>query len=136
MGLEENKATAIAFLEIVSGLRSGDANTLTTRNATWWLNGTTSRSGMRSVADVLQAVKTNLLGQAEGPMDGTIGAIVAEGNRVAVETAGRLRLKGGRLYTNQAHILFIFEDGRIASIREYGDTEMIAQLFGTRDQGT
>lgn len=126
MDIERNKAVAVSFLEIISGARAGNAEDLVVDGATWWQNG----GGERTIAEVLASLATGLRARAVGPMEGSLGTLTAEADRVAIETRGRMPLSGGEVYDNSAYLLFTLRGELIASIREYGDTALIARLFG------
>jgi uncharacterized protein len=53
----------------------------------------------------------------------------AEGDRVAVETESYTELKNGRVYNNLYHFLFTVRDDKIASVKEYLDTEHTTAVF-------
>jgi len=54
-------------------------------------------------------------------------SFTAEGDRVIVECKGRpVRTMSGGVYGNEYCYVCRFEDGRLKSLREYLDTEMIA----------
>lgn len=52
-----------------------------------------------------------------------------DGNRLAVEVESHAKLKNGRLYNNLYHFLFVMDEGKIKSIKEYGDTEQVKRIF-------
>ena len=58
-----------------------------------------------------------------------VTGVTAEGDRVAIEGTGRGRLRNGRDYDNSYHFLMIVRDGRVLSIREYMDSEHVADVF-------
>lgn len=62
-------------------------------------------------------------------LEGRFYVMIAEGDRVAVESSGHVKFADGRVYDNFTHILFSLRDGRIAAVREYGDTEQLARVF-------
>jgi ketosteroid isomerase-like protein len=58
-----------------------------------------------------------------------ITGVTAEGERVAIEGTGRGRLRNGRDYDNTYHFLMIVRDGRVLSVREYMDSQHVAEVF-------
>ncbi len=58
-----------------------------------------------------------------------IHAMTAEGDRVAVEAESRGLHISGKRYNNLYHFLFRFRDGRVLSLREYMDTEMVTDVL-------
>jgi hypothetical protein len=58
-----------------------------------------------------------------------VTGVTAEGDRVAIEGTGRGRLLNGRDYDNRYHFLMIVRDGRVLSVREYMDSQHVADVF-------
>jgi ketosteroid isomerase-like protein len=58
-----------------------------------------------------------------------VTGVTAEGERVAIEGTGHGRLRNGRDYDNNYHFLIVVRDGRVLSIREYMDSEHVAEVF-------
>lgn len=56
--------------------------------------------------------------------------VTAEDDRVAVEAEGFIVVKGGAIYNNSYHFLFIIRDGKIQEIKEYLDTVLVNEFFG------
>jgi ketosteroid isomerase-like protein len=56
--------------------------------------------------------------------------MIAEGNMVAVQGHGENMTREGRRYENTYCWVFAFRDGRVASITEYADTELIRSVLG------
>ena len=54
-----------------------------------------------------------------------------QGDRVAAEVESYAPTAYGTLYNNHYHMLFEFRDGRIAVVKEYGDTAHARDIFGT-----
>jgi len=59
----------------------------------------------------------------------TIGAVVVDGEHAAVECRSTIRFADGRVYDNAAVLVMSFRGEKIASIREYGDTDLLRRLF-------
>jgi uncharacterized protein len=55
---------------------------------------------------------------------------IADGNIVAVEARGDNYSASGERYDNQYCLIFRFEDGKIAEMREYMDTAFCERVFG------
>ena len=67
----------------------------------------------------------------DGGMRFTVHALTAEGDRVAAEVESYTPTAYGTLYNNHYHMMFEFRDGRIAVVKEYGDTAHARDIFGT-----
>ena len=59
----------------------------------------------------------------------TITGTTAEGGRVAIEAVGTGKLRNGRDYANRYHFLLEVRDGRVLAIREYMDSQHVAEAF-------
>jgi ketosteroid isomerase-like protein len=128
---EENKALALRFLNATA--EGVDIFSLMTEDATWWLNGTTEFSGLHKVRPFFELVRKAYT-DAVGPASSTFGTITAEGDRVCVETTPYRKFKDGRVYTADVMVLLTIRDGKIASVKEYLDTERLTSVFGGRVQ--
>lgn len=131
MSIEHNKAAAVAVLQAAGEHAHEIISSHMTEDATWWLNGSLEFSGAYPIAQLF-VESAKMFSGAETPVKGTIGGITAEGDRVAVECRGDVRFPDGRVYANQVHMLFTFRGDRIASVKEYGDTEQLHRLFSGR----
>lgn len=58
-----------------------------------------------------------------------VTGVTAEGERVAIEATGHGSLRNGRDYDNRYHFLMIVRDGRVLSVREYMDSQHVAEAF-------
>lgn len=127
---EQNKQAVTEFMKVFSG---GDVDTILdsmTDDATWWVAGTIPGiSGTKDKA----GFGAMLGGIAESTTTGAITltplAFTAEGERVAVETESYAELKNGRVYNNLYHFVFTVRDGKIASVKEFLDTEHATAVF-------
>jgi uncharacterized protein len=54
----------------------------------------------------------------------TILGVAADGDRVAVEAAGKSLLTNGKRYDNYYHFVILFRDGLICTVKEYCDTKL------------
>ena len=59
----------------------------------------------------------------------TILNMTAEDDRVAVEAKSRGAHISGRLYENHYHFLYRLRDGKIASLQEFMDTELVTDIL-------
>ncbi|MBT9475197.1 nuclear transport factor 2 family protein [Polaromonas sp.] len=119
-----NKQVAAAFLQAIE---DGDATALEALLAPsfhWWVAGW----GDRTRAELLGALSRTMAAFPSRRLT-TIG-VTAEGERVAVEAEGRFE-RPGLVYANTYHYLFILQDGRITSGREYFDTAVARAAFGS-----
>lgn len=131
MGIEDNKNVVQTFFE--SGNR-GDVETalgLLADDVTWTNIGSTRFSGAYSGKQVvIDALIGPLFGELEAGIHGTIDNLVAEGDFVVAQVRGQARKKDGTPYNNTYCHVFRLRDGKIVSVNEYMDTELITAVFG------
>ena len=119
--------------KIFAGLAEGDAGLFVESMAddfSWTITGTTALS--RTFQGKM-AVLTELLGGLQRVIEGRISVaakrITAEDNVVVVEAQGNnLTKKGGR-YDNRYCFVFELQDGRLHSVIEYLDTELVTSAL-------
>ena len=56
---------------------------------------------------------------------------IAEGDHVVIEHSGRNTTRDGRPYHNKYCWVCRFADGKLRELREYMDTELVTETFGT-----
>ena len=63
-------------------------------------------------------------------------AMIAEGDKVAVEATSEGKHISGQVYRNEYHFLFEFRDGKLLNLKEYMDTERVTDVLcaGQRPQ--
>jgi uncharacterized protein len=81
-------------------------------------------------ADILQNFVAPLRDRLDGSIKLHVTNAVAEGDQVVVEARGEARTKDGRAYNNLYCIVLRIENGKVAEIREYMDTELTKSVFG------
>ncbi len=64
-----------------------------------------------------------MVGALENGLTMSVLSCLAEGDQVALEVVSAGDLKNGRQYRQEYHMLMKFRDGKIASVREYLDTQ-------------
>jgi ketosteroid isomerase-like protein len=131
MNAEDHKKTVKAFLEVFSTGNVAEILDGLHADATWWVSGTLE--GMSGSYD--KAAFGRLIGGVKdvyktGALQITPVTMIAEGNRVAVETESYAELKDGRVYHPSCHFLFVLaDDGKILQVKEYLDTKHAADIF-------
>ena len=101
-----------------------------TADATWWVSG--SIEGMSGTYD-RDAFGPLMAGAAalyrEGRLQITPSAMIAEGDKVAVEAESFATMADGRIYRNRYHLLVEVSDGKVRRVREYMDTLHARDIF-------
>lgn len=97
---------------------------------TWMGTGRWSHTfeGKDSVVNELFAAVRNTLSESYGVIP---HLFIAEGDHVVVEHRGRSSTVDGRPYHNTYCWVCRFADGKLSELREYMDTELLTQTFGT-----
>ena len=125
MSVEENKGVARTFFALFSAGDVAGALATMTDDATWWIPGNKERSPAAGLytKEKIGRLFGRMVGALKDGLRMTVVSCIAESDRVAVEVESAGDLKNGRLYRQQYHMLLTFRDGKIASVREYLDTQ-------------
>ncbi|WP_368680346.1 nuclear transport factor 2 family protein (plasmid) [Rhodococcus opacus] len=99
-------------------------------DSTYWVGG--NIPGVSGTKDK-QSFGEMLGGFAENSKTGSIKltphTFTVQGDRVAVEAESYAEILNGRVYNNRYHFLILCRNGKIASVREYLDTEHVTEVF-------
>ena len=114
--------------ELFARLSAGDLDavmSLLADDAIWRIPGKPELN--RAAGDYdkkrLRRLFERMLSQLPAGLEMNVLGTVSEGDRVAVEAESIGDLMNGRQYRQQYHFLITFRDGKIASVREYLDTQ-------------
>ncbi len=127
MTTERNKQLATEFFTLLGAGDIAGALDRTTDDLSYWIAGkpgaipTCGTKDKKQMARLFEA----MLSALEVGLPMTVKGATAEGDRVALELESRGRLKNGRVYNNEYHILLRFRDGKICAVREYLDTQHV-----------
>ncbi|HXD90062.1 MAG TPA: nuclear transport factor 2 family protein [Candidatus Binataceae bacterium] len=128
MGAEENKKVVLGLLEAMSAGNMSAVSGALADSATWWVAGSFPLSGTMTKAKFCELFG-NVGASTENGLRLTPKGITAEGDRVAVEAESYAKLKNGRTYQNQYHMLFVVRDGKVQQVKEYMDTMHANQVL-------
>ena len=56
--------------------------------------------------------------------------MIAEGDYVVTQARGQAKTKSGGDYNNTYCIVYRFQDGQVAAVTEYLDTELVTKALG------
>jgi ketosteroid isomerase-like protein len=122
--LEATRGVAVAFLGHCFAGRMEAAIDLLAPDASWWVSGDAAKvrvSGLKDRARI-ERMLSNLRKSFPDGMQGSIDAVTAEGERVAIEARATARTPDGLVYSNRYHFLVRVQVGRVVEVREYMDT--------------
>ena len=125
MTVEDNTAIAHEFFARFSVNDIDGAIATMADDATWWIAGKKDRSpsaGLYSKEKISHLFHRMSVALKNG-LKMRVRSSIGEGNSVALEVESSGDLNNGRLYRQEYHILMEFRDGKIASVREYLDTQ-------------
>ena len=128
MGIEENKLAVTAFLE---AMNRGDTEALLDAYAEdgyVWTMGNTLISGKYDKVQIKAFADGVLEAFPEG-LSFRVISMTAEEDRVAVEAVSDGKHASGVHYGNHYHFLFTLRDGKVASLKEYMDTELVTDVL-------
>jgi uncharacterized protein len=131
ISLESNKATALEFYKRFSDSDIEGVMATMTDDATFWIAGkarANTPSGTLTKPQI-KAVFLGMLGRLKSGLKMTVHNIVAEGDRVALEVVSYGELKDGNIYDQEYHAVMQIRGGKIASIREYLDTQHVREVW-------
>lgn len=131
MGIEQNKELVRKYF---SALGSGDvagAMSMMTDDGTFWVAGKPELlpiAGLKSKQEIVQVFAGLGVMLKEG-LEMKITGMVAEGDKVALESESYGKASNGRIYNNLYHYLLEIRGGKIASVKEYMDTLHVKAVF-------
>lgn len=127
---QANKALVVRFFETFS---TGNVPAIIDAMAvdgSWWVSGKLEgMSGSYTAAGLAPLLVGANAGYKAGALRIAPTAMIAEGNKVAVEARGYAELLDGRVYDCQYHFLIAIRDGKIGDVREYMDTQHAKETF-------
>jgi uncharacterized protein len=96
-----------------------------TDDSTWLIPGKKDRSPSAGLyaKDRIGRLFHRMLAALKTGLEMKVVSCIAEGDHAALEVVSAGDLKNGRKYRQEYHMLLTFRDGRIASVREYLDTQ-------------
>jgi ketosteroid isomerase-like protein len=132
MGIVENKQVVLDFYD--AGAR-GDMDScfaLLADDITWTNIGSTRFSGTYSGKQALvEQLLGPLFGQLKSGISSSIENVIAEGDFVVAQTTGTAETHDGKPYNNSYCQVIRVQNGRIAEVKEYFDTELTNSVFGS-----
>ncbi len=126
--IEANKAVVRGFLKAMS--RGDMAYILDAYAEDGYVHtmGSTPISGKYDKAQIA-AFASGIYDAFPSGLTFTISGVTAEGDRVAVEAESDGAHISGQNYHNFYHFLFILRDGKVTSLTEYLDTQMVLDVL-------
>ncbi len=119
--------------QIFDGLARGDARLFLDsldETTVWRMIGTTPWSGVYTgKAAIRRDLLTPLFAQFADQYVNTADAIIAEGDTVVVECRGKVMTKAGKRYDNTYCWVCRLAGGKIVSLTEYMDTQLVAEAL-------
>ena len=131
MSITENKELVLGFFaDIGKGNIQGALDRMA-EDLRFTLIGTTRFSGVcKSRKEFVDRIMAPLGAQLEGPLTITADNLIAEGEFVVVQSHGRSTTRKGVAYDNTYCHVFRIAGGKIGSVTEYLDTELITKALG------
>jgi ketosteroid isomerase-like protein len=131
----QNAQLARAFFQRFNDNDVAGAVELLADDATWWLAGKPDKLpgvGLLSRAQIVDVFRRMTAQLPEG-LRMTVKGTVAEGDHVAVEVESHGKLKNGRVYENQYHLLMRIRGDKIAAVKEYYDSHHVWDTWYRKD---
>jgi uncharacterized protein len=127
---QENKAIAAEFFATFSAGNVPAIIGAMAPDGTWWVSGKLDgMSGSYTAAGLAPLLVGANAGYKAGALRITPTAMIAEGDKVAVEANGYAELLDGRVYDCQYHFLITIRGGKVGDVREYMDTAHAKEIF-------
>jgi uncharacterized protein len=127
MTIESNKALVAKFCELLTAGDTQAVLDLMSDDINYWILGRkeiTPSAGDHSKA-AMKRIFDAMAERMQGSLTFRAKSMIAEDDQVALEAESRGQLKNGRVYNNLYHLRLTIRDGKIASIREYLDTQHV-----------
>lgn len=114
--------------DMITRLREGNLDAFTALfadDATWLMPGKPERFPSAGSYDKhrFRRMLERMRERTETPLNIWIKSMIVEGDRVAIECESQVDLKNGRKYRQLYYMAVECRDGKVASVREYFDTQ-------------
>ena len=126
--MQSPKDVALGFFEDGSSGRLADAMARLAPDVVYDVVAPAPYGGIFD-RDGLTAIAGKMVNLLVAPPQMTVKGVIAQGDRVAIETEGRATTKAGKPYNNRYHFLFVVRDGVIVEGREYLDSALYVELM-------
>ena len=127
---QANKALVARFFEIFSTGNVPAIIAAMAPDGSWWVSGKLEgMSGSYPAAGLAPLLEGANAGYKAGALRITPTAMIAEGDKVAVEAQGYAELLDGREYDCQYHFLITIRGAKVAEVKEYMDTQHAKEIF-------
>lgn len=131
MGTAENKQLVLDFYDAAARGDMDRCFALLADDVTWTNIGTTPFSGTYSGKKaLLEQLLGPLFGQLKAGISTTVERLTAEDDIVVAQTAGRAETHEGVPYNNSYCQVMRIQEGKIAEVKEYFDTQLTSSVFG------
>ncbi len=128
-GIQRNKLLVKSFWAEFSAGNYEIALEMMSEKATWWVAGKTLLSGTYNKEE-FTTLLSGVSSQAPKGIKVLPSSMTAEDNRVSMEATSYAEISNGKTYQNEYHFMFIIEDEKILTVKEYLDTEHVTEVFG------
>lgn len=131
MGVEQNRAVVEKFINHFDRFEMSEALAMLKDDASWQIMGTPATFPFASThtkADMAN-IWSSLGDFLPNGMSTRICGMIADGDKVAVELESNGVARDGRVYNNHYHDVFVIRDDMIVEVREYFDTQHVANMF-------
>jgi hypothetical protein len=128
MGIEQNKALVAEYFR---RMQAGEPTVaeMMDDEITWWVPQSSQLGGThRGKAKVLELMGSGV-DLYQLPLKITVEEMVAERDWVCVQLVVEAKTAAGRPYRNDYHFAFRIQDGKVAAVREYVDTQYAKELL-------
>jgi uncharacterized protein len=127
---ESIRQLACQFLRVLTSGSEAEVMDLLSDDFVYWVAGSLPHSGNYD-KQRMHALLAGLPSVFDGPFTITPTGFTVDGNRIAVEAKSDARTRTGKQFRNEYHFLMEFRDRKLVLLKEYMDTALSAQVFGS-----
>lgn len=125
---QTNKPLVQSFFDSLSAGDQEAAFALVDDDASWWVPGNLPYSGTKTKAEY-RAIARSIQAAFPTGFFLTVLSMIEENDTVAAEVESHGVRFNGRMYNNKYHFLFRIQNGKFVLVKEYMDTQHLADLI-------
>jgi uncharacterized protein (TIGR02246 family) len=126
--IERNRQAARVFFAAMSASDADAVLDCYAEDGQVIISGNTLISGVLDRTEILNRTNRVLEAFPEG-ITFTVRTLTAEGDRVAIEAESSAVHVSGKPFNNRYHFLMRLRDGKIVTLTEYMDTELVTEVL-------